>query len=520
MRVVIVASGLATRLYPITNNIPKLLVNVGKETAVIKMLKYWTTYTKDITIILNSRYRLLTEQYINLYFPELGITYLHSDIALGSAHAIFETLPDYYEGEELIFTWSDLVPNEDQVIELSPDYNHVFLNTTGGNRYKWGNAELEEVSDNSGDVIGIYHVAKYRKLDYEEGQDFADVFNGFGSKIDRVVLEVTDFGDKAKLQRCVFDSDDAREFNELIEMDDFYLKKPRTRYGEKILRSEIGWYEEIDDLTSTVLVNLHLNIPAIYPNFDHSAFFVEKIEGRTFSSAYWDKRSDDYNKMMLVESYLDTLGALHRIEKIFPKEEIQRDIMRESHGKLVDRCNVIKPIIDEVCGNIQIVNGKRIMPFEEIVENIKKYFANYSQSVTQYSFIHGDPNFSNAIVDRQDVVWLIDPRGYFGYTDHYGDPCYDRAKVLYGCDGYDLFNYHPLFSVDVIGKEISFDHPSTNALGASNRAPSNIFGKDEQAWLMVIWICLAEYIKNDIHKSCAAFYHGLYMATKFFEERA
>ena len=39
--VIILSSGLSTRLKPITNEIPKVLVNVGKETALLRQYKYW-----------------------------------------------------------------------------------------------------------------------------------------------------------------------------------------------------------------------------------------------------------------------------------------------------------------------------------------------------------------------------------------------------------------------------------------------------------------------------------------------
>ena len=261
----------------------------------------------------------------------------------------------------------------------------------------------------------------------------------------------------------------------------------------------------------------------IFPDLLKTSFFMDKIEGKTFAQKFWNshRTTTDDRRGELITSYDDTLKLLHGVTKSFPKEQIKADIMEETHGKLIKRCNVIKPIIDEMCGHIKVVNGKRIMPYEEVVENLKEYFEGYSSTVKEYSLIHGDPNFSNAMVDHEDNVWLIDPRGYFGSTKHYGDPAYDRAKVLYGMDGYDLFNYRPLFNVDVVGNEICFDDPTTNAIGQTGKKWDMEWfkGDVEGAYLCVIWICLAEYIKNDIHKACAAFYHGLYRATEFFEEK-
>ena len=41
MHVVIVAAGLGSRLAPLTNYIPKFLVNIGKQTGYVEQIKYW-----------------------------------------------------------------------------------------------------------------------------------------------------------------------------------------------------------------------------------------------------------------------------------------------------------------------------------------------------------------------------------------------------------------------------------------------------------------------------------------------
>ena len=55
--------------------------------------------------------------------------------------------------------------------------------------------------------------------------------------------------------------------------------------------------------------------------------------------------------------------------------------------------------------------------------------------------IHGDPSFSNSLVDKDNQIWLIDPRGSFGDTKIYGDRRYDWAKFYYSAVGnYDSMN--------------------------------------------------------------------------------
>ena len=53
--------------------------------------------------------------------------------------------------------------------------------------------------------------------------------------------------------------------------------------------------------------------------------------------------------------------------------------------------------------------------------------------------IHGDPVFSNVLVDKNSDIKLVDPRGVDsnGTNTIYGDIMYDYAKVLQSLSGYD-----------------------------------------------------------------------------------
>ena len=58
-------------------------------------------------------------------------------------------------------------------------------------------------------------------------------------------------------------------------------------------------------------------------------------------------------------------------------------------------------------------------------------------SCNNFCFIHGDCTFSNLMLREDGSPVLIDPRGYFGYKELYGDPLYDWAKTV-------LFYYRKL----------------------------------------------------------------------------
>ena len=62
-------------------------------------------------------------------------------------------------------------------------------------------------------------------------------------------------------------------------------------------------------------------------------------------------------------------------------------------------------------------------------------------SCESFVLIHGDCTFSNMMLRANGEPVLIDPRGYFGYTELFGDVRYDWAKMYYSIMGnYDRFN--------------------------------------------------------------------------------
>ena len=72
----------------------------------------------------------------------------------------------------------------------------------------------------------------------------------------------------------------------------------------------------------------------------------------------------------------------------------------------------------------------------------------------EFEFIHGDCTFSNLMIRDNGEPVLIDPRGYFGFSEIFGDERYDWAKLYYSIVGnYDRFNLKK-FTLDIGGHSI------------------------------------------------------------------
>ena len=65
--VVISACGKGTRLYPMTKNIPKFLINCENKNFLIMMFEYWSTYSSQFIIILDDIYNDIVNYYIEQY---------------------------------------------------------------------------------------------------------------------------------------------------------------------------------------------------------------------------------------------------------------------------------------------------------------------------------------------------------------------------------------------------------------------------------------------------------------------
>jgi hypothetical protein len=129
-----------------------------------------------------------------------------------------------------------------------------------------------------------------------------------------------------------------------------------------------------------------------------------------------------------------------------------------------------------------------------------------------FAFIHGDPTFSNMMIDGADKVWLIDPRGRFGHVQYYGDPAYDWAKLWYSvAGGYDQFN-RKRFVLSMDGDVTIEIAPS----GWEHLAPvmAERIGEPMMRRVRVlhglIWLSLSGYATDCYDAMLGAWFKGMY----------
>ena len=541
MHLVIVAGGLGSRLAPLTNHIPKFLVNIGKETGFVEQINYWKQYNPaTITVIVHSAYAELVQAYYDLYFKNDSALMIHDpiyhgdgeceenfsrtpfhvktvDVANGSAHAIMTTC-QHLEKQPVMFTWCDVLPAAPFNVE---DLNYgrplAFLNYDHPNRYDLvqtgvGHGQRTPAlrPDGRGGIFGMYYLPTYTAKKFNEGQDFVEILSQYS--IDGYVLgyeipKIIDFGDKPKLERTRSTADAARSFNVVQMHGDLVLKAAINPQGESLIEREIKWYDEL------IRVGSYVNRPQVWTSNQDASFVMTRVKGKPIYQVW--PTLDDEARALVLSRLFEQLDQLHKNKKRVGNSTVQRDIQLEARDKLIKRYQEIERVI-KAFGPITVVNG---CPLEtrdpiKLIERLHHELALCYSSVEEHSLIHGDLQMSNSMIDPDTLeVTLIDPRGYFGLSDTYGLADYDFAKLRYSLSGYDLFNYSHEFHINLPEPDhICFTIPKPNVGGIGEVAKR--FGWVHELWLAVCWIGLAQYIKNDPVKSVAAHYHGLQLAER------
>jgi len=215
------------------------------------------------------------------------------------------------------------------------------------------------------------------------------------------------------------------------------------------------------------------------------------------------------SKLEVIKSICDNLNTLHSMDK---KKSNLEDLQDVYINKTIDRVFSVKGVIPFFELSHFFVNGVYcINPFYEenktdLISDIKTLLFNDS-----YGIIHGDPTFSNILINNKNETFLIDPRGIFGKTKIYGDCNYDWAKLYYSVSGnYDSINSKS-FSVKIEDNKIDLKIKSNGFEEFSEiiLKNSNMSKKQMTLHQSLIWLSLTGYVKEDYDSILYSFFYGV-----------
>lgn len=205
----------------------------------------------------------------------------------------------------------------------------------------------------------------------------------------------------------------SRSFNDVEVMTTMVIKTGNID-GEQYYYKELSNYPDIQDLFPQLLEH------------NKDKIIIEKIKGLNFSYLYTNN--------CLTEIQLSSLlTSLKRLHNITITDITPEFISKQNSQKILDRYAGFN--------YSQFHDSK--LTLDKILEFLESYTA---QNIT---VIHGDPVFTNVIIDNDHNIKLIDMRGKQGKTYTMGgDPIYDLAKVYQSLSGYDCILNNTIFTVN------------------------------------------------------------------------
>lgn len=495
--IIVQAGGKGTRLKHLTENKPKALVPIENKPMLFHL---FDKYPDKRFIIIADYKRDVMHEYLEA-FAEVQYHIVDAD-GTGTCAGIRQAVNLIPEKEPFLLVWSDLIlPKNLQLPEgygdtgndTIPEKDYVGISQTFRCRWSYQDGRFLEESSYERGVAGFFLFTEKEKLkDVPESGELVRWMRQEDMVFAEVGLAGTkEFGlleeyDKLEQEKC-------RPFNRITIDGNRVIKEGITDWGRRLAGRECAWYEKAR----------HMNIPLLPEIYGTNPLVMERIDGRNiyeYQLSYEEKRR-------ILRKLVDSLQSLHDMEKM-PADKFS--YMEAYFNKTYDRIRIIRDLIPFANQERIVVNGRscRNVYFHkrQLEKRVKEL------SCDEFCFIHGDCTFSNLMLRGDGSPVLIDPRGYFGYSELYGDSRYDWAKLYYSIVGnYDWFNLKE-FQLKIEGKEISLAIRSNQWEDMERDFFEMTQADPEEIKLLhgVIWLSLTTYAWQDYDSICGAFYNGLY----------
>lgn len=497
--IIVQAGGKGTRLGYLTKNKPKALVPVENLPMLFHLFRKYPD--KRFVIIADYKKEVLhdyLETFADVKYQIVDAT--GTGTCAGLKQAI-ELIP---EKEAIMLIWSDLIlPKKWELPEeykgSNPSNDYVGLSETFPCRWKYENGEFSEQSSTEYGVAGFFLFTDKSKIEdvpesgelvrwmKENERSYKTV--GIGGTKEFGILEEYN---KLAEEKC-------RPFNKITIEGNILTKEAANFQGEKLAKRECAWYEKARELNISV-------IPKIY---QISPLKMEFIKGKNIYECDALSYTD---KLHILESLTYALKKLHESEKAV-KDTFS---LKEAYfTKTFYRLAKIQDLVPFARDRKIVINGKNCRNIYYYKRELEQALEKLNKTCEEFAFIHGDCTFSNLMVREDMEPVLIDPRGYFGYQELYGDVRYDWAKMYYSIVGnYDKFNLKKFrLQIGETADEGVHIQIESNRWEDMENDFFKLTGADEKEIKLlhaVIWLSLTTYAWQDYDSVCGAFYNGLW----------
>lgn len=493
--IIVQAGGKGSRLGYLTKNRPKALVPVEN----LPMLFHlFARFPDKRFVIIADYHKEVMRRYLEAFCV---VKYQVVDAGgSGTCAGVAQALSLIPQGEPFMLVWSDLIlprdfclPPEYEQENMRPKMSYIGISGTFPCRWKYENGALCEEASRERGVAGFFLFPEKERLAGVPGSgELVRWMQGEGMAFETLSLAGTrEYGllseyEKLGPVKC-------RPFNRITVEGDVVVKEGITRQGRQLAERECAWYEKARGLGITAL-------PAIYGT---NPLRMEYIRGKNIYECAMDREEKACTLRILVEALKRLHASSHEKADSFSRREAY-------YNKTFARIGRIRDLVPFAQREEIRVNGKVCRNVFFHRRELEKCLEGIGPA--EFSFIHGDCTFSNIMLRGDGSPVLIDPRGYFGYSEMYGDALYDWAKLYYSIRGnYDRFNlkqFRLSIGEEGVGLEIA-----SNGWEETEDLFFELTGADRYEVKLVhalIWLSLTTYAWQDYDSVCGAFYNGIY----------
>lgn len=506
--IIVQAGGKGSRMESLTRNKPKALVPVENLPMIFHLFRKYPD--KKYIIIGDYKYDVL-EHYLE-QFAEVDLKMIRGTGHRGTCAGLADALEVVPEGKSFLLIWCDLVLPAD--FELPECENNV-IGISKGFSCRWSYKEGRFIEERSSDfgVAGLFLFKEKSYIaDVPTDGEFVRWLQSKGMAFDEAPLYKTrEYGvfsvwdELPKLK--------TRPFNKIESKNGKLYKFPVDKQGERLAVREQAWYK--------TLKGEHFdNLPVI---FGYDPLCMEEINGKNI---YEYSRITYEEKQYILKQIVTCLETLHKMGSI----PADRDSYRVAYlDKTYDRLKKVRFLVPFANDEYVTVNGRRCRNIFYHRDEVNQIVMSYLPS--DFKLIHGDCTFSNMMLKEDKIPVLIDPRGYFGNTELFGDEAYDWVKLYYSLlSNYDQFNLKRFnlyinekdeYTVyDDGGSEVSVEPKSVKLEISSNNwedmeeyffelMGDKVTRRQMRLFLAITWLSLTTYAWDDYDAICGAFYNGL-----------
>lgn len=489
--IIVQAGGKGTRLGYLTKNKPKALVPVHNLPMLFHLFR---RYPKKKFVIIADYHREALREYLSC-FAEVKYQVVEAE-GTGTCSGIRRALELIPSGEAFMLIWSDLIlPEGLELPDMEGTSAKDYIGIAGTFPCRWSYRDrqfVEEPSVENG-VAGFFLFRGKERLSKlpdsgelvrwlkEQKMEFLELNLG-GAKEFGLLEEYK----KLEQEKC-------RPFNQITVEGQVLTKKAVDSQGEKLAVRECAWYEKAKERNNEIL-------PQIYST---SPLRMEYIKGKNI----YEYQLSHMEKKQILQELISALKRLHLTDSVAADSFSMKEAF---YRKTMKRLDKIRDLVPFARNAVIRVNGKECRNVffhkRELEQKLEKL------TCERFWFIHGDCTFSNLMLREDGTPVLIDPRGYFGFTELYGDIRYDWAKLYYSIVGnYDRFNLKD-FRLEIGENGVSLKVAS-NHWEDMEEEFFRLTGADPWEIRLlhgVIWLSLTTYAWQDYDSICGAFYNGLY----------